>query len=377
MFPPTFKAVRRTVDLTVKVAGFRRGLDPMTSIGSTSRFDRHETRTLQNMLKVLLTIARTGDRSELRDRLARDGYEVLVARDGDEAITAIKDQVPDVAIVDSRLDLADGLTVSGWVKDHVRFHRVPVILLVEPGEVESIQRVVECGAEDVLVKPVRYPELRLRVEMRAENRDRFAGLFVNDEVHRLAIQENVASFLHHHRDREEEILGLMLTDPDTGLHNRAYFKIKLNEELKRAQRYDLPLTALLIKVVDAEGDEDDTDSSPLSAMTLKEIASVLLLESRDLDVIGRYAPLDFAMLLTNTGQDGAVLLARRIGERIMTHAFSDNVGGRDFKIRFGIATFAQPGIAAPHDLMEQAYEALARASTCGTREICIWEASRA
>jgi diguanylate cyclase (GGDEF)-like protein len=326
------------------------------------------------MLKVLLTIPRRGNRAEIRDRFTKDGYEVLTARDGNEAIATIRNHQPDVAVVDARLELADGLTVSGWVKDHVRLHRVPVILLVEPEELESIQRVVECGAEDVLVKPIHYPELRLRVEMRAENRGRFAGLFVNDELHRLAIQENVSNFLHHHRDREEEILGLMLTDPETGLHNRAYFKIKLDEELRRAQRYDLPLSALLIKVLDSEGDEDDLDSSPISAMTLKEIASVLLLESRDLDVIGRYAPLDLAMLLTNTGQDGAVLLAQRIGERIITHAFSDNVGGRDFQIRFGIATYPLPGVTAPHDLMEQAYEALAKAQSFGTREICIWQA---
>jgi len=329
------------------------------------------------MLKVLLTIPLEEDRSVIHERLTRDGYEVLIARDGDEAITTIKDQLPDVAIVDSRLRLADGLTVSGWMKDHVRLHRVPVILLVGADELPSIQRVVECGAEDILVKPVRYPELRLRVEMRAENLDRFAGLFVNDEIHRLAIQENVAEFLHHHRDREEEILGLMLTDPDTGLYNRAYFKIKLNEELKRAQRYDVSLTALLIKVMDSTTDEDDSESSPLSAMTFKEIASVLLLESRDLDVIGRYGARDFALLLTNTGQNGAVLLAERIGERIMTHAFTDNVGGRDFQIRFGIATYPQPGITAPQDLMEQAYEAVTRSRAHDETEICIWEAGRA
>ena len=297
---------------------------------------------------------------------------------GKEAIETVKSYQPDALVVDSRLEEIDGREVAGWVKDHAQLHRIPVILLVDPGELESEVRIVDCGAQDFLTKPIYYPELAVRLALRANNEDRFSSLFTGHETSRMAIQESVAAFLRQHRDREEEILSLMFTDPDTGLNNRAYFKIKLSEELKRAQRYQLPLSALLIKLASPEAMEiegvDPDAGIPPSSLTLKEMASILLLESRDLDIIGRYGSSDFAMLLPNTLQDGAVLLAQRISERLIVHPFTDNAGGRDFQVRIGIASYPIQGVRLPREFMDRAYEALMKAENFGTKEICIWEA---
>jgi len=332
------------------------------------------------MRRILLTIRHGEERADLVRRLRADGDEVLLARTGAEAIALLKRHLPDAALVDHDVPRPDGLSVAGWARDHVKLHRVPVILIVDLAALEHREGLVDCGAVDLIVRPLRHPEVKLRLDLRTDNVGRFSGLFAGREASRAAIQQHVAALLDQHREREEEILGLLFTDPDTGLNSRAYFKIKLGEELKRAQRYGLALSALLIKLQapgaagHGEAAGRDEAAGPASAMTIKEIAGILLLESRDIDVIGRTAPSDFAMLLPSTNQDGAVLLAQRISERIITHPFVDNAGGRDFQVRIGVATYPMAGVRVAQDLMDRAREALGKAEDFGRREICIWEA---
>jgi diguanylate cyclase (GGDEF)-like protein len=327
------------------------------------------------MRRILLTVARDDERSDLVRRLEQDGNEVLLARTGSEAIEIMQRHLPDVALIDHDVERPDGVSVAGWARDHVKLHRIPVILIVDSAALDRSSGLLDCGAVDLVVRPLRYAEVSVRLELRTNNEERFAGLFAGKEVTRTAIQSHVAALLDQHRDREEEILGLLFTDPETGLNNRAYFKIKLSEELKRAQRYGLALSALLIKLLPPERTEGEGDARPASAMTVKEIAGILLLESRDLDIIGRFSPSDFAMLLPSTNQDGAVFLAQRISERIITHPFVDNAGGRDFQVRIGVATYPMDNVRVPQDLMNRAYQALSKAQDFGRREICIWEAS--
>ena len=327
------------------------------------------------MMRILLTTPPAHDRTELATRLTNDGYQVVTAADGVEAMRVLRNAEPDLAILDRRLDRRSGTAVAGWLKDHVHLHRVPVILLVDPADLAATDALLDCSPADVLVTPVDYRELRLRLEMRANTEARFSGLFAGCEASRSALQENLLQFLRRHRDREEEMLGLFFADPETGLHNRAYFKIRLSEELRRARRYGSAVSVLLLKLASTGvGAPAGTDDFPASAMTLKEIAGILLGESRDLDVIGRYAPGDLAMLLPNTVQDGAVLLARRISEQIISHPFRDDRGGRDFQLRVGIATYPVAQVSKPQQLMARAYDAVENAENFGMRDVCIWEA---
>ena len=320
------------------------------------------------MMKVLFaTSASTAGYFEIRTHLSKEGIEVVCAEDGRSATQILEAHEPDLALVDRNLEGMDGLAVVGWVKDHVKLHRIPVILLVDPVDLAVPDFLVDSGAVDFCLKPLQIQELMARIQLIGSSESSLSAKFLDGDLSRMAIQERVAQFLQQHRDREEELLGLFFMDPETGLNNRAYFKIKLSEELKRSQRYGAPLSSLVIKLCGSE------DVKPPSQLTIKEIASILLLESRDLDIIGRYGDSDFSMLLPNTVQDGAVLLAQRISERIITYPFTDNSGGRDFQVRIGIATYPIQGVKNARDFMNRAYDALSKAQNFGTKEICIWE----
>ena len=180
------------------------------------------------MMKILVAAADPTPDS-ISTTFAQAGFEVLTAEDGTAAMQILESHQPDLAVVDQDLKAVDGLSLSGWLKDHRKLHRIPVVLLISPESMTDPNALADSGIADMVLKPVHIPELVARVTLRVDYEKNLAALFAQREVGRMTLQETVASYLHQHRNREEEILGLFFTDPETGLNNRAYFKIKLSD----------------------------------------------------------------------------------------------------------------------------------------------------
>ena len=108
-------------------------------------------------------------------------------------------------------------------------------------------------------------------------------------------------------EREDGLLQ-RLQDAETGLFDGPYATLKLDEEWKRAHRFHLPLSLLLVDlgagVAALKGVE--------RKLVFAEAAGVFLNECRDIDVLARFAPTVFLMLLPGTGPEGAEILGKRI-----------------------------------------------------------------
>src|SRR5579884_734171 len=135
-------------------------------------------------------MASTGGRALVaeRDRVVRgavsaylrhDGYQVLEARSGLEALSVLRRGTVDIALVDPMLPEIDGLELVRRVR---RESTVPIIMLTAgPDEAERIAA-LDAGADDYVVKPVSMPELAAR--MRAQLR-RARGFEHEDSVLRV------------------------------------------------------------------------------------------------------------------------------------------------------------------------------------------------
>jgi len=99
----------------------------------------------------------------VRRYLERDGHEVLVARDGAEAMKLLQSQRIDLAILDVMMPGPDGLTLVRSLRRGGDF-RLPVILLTALGEEDDRIAGLEAGADDYLTKPFSPRELALRVQ---------------------------------------------------------------------------------------------------------------------------------------------------------------------------------------------------------------------
>jgi putative two-component system response regulator len=95
--------------------------------------------------------------------LAFDGYDVILARDGDEALALAQRQRPDVLLLDVRMPGLDGLEVCRRVKSAPETRLTPVILVTGIADANDRIEGIEAGADDFLTKPVNASELRARV----------------------------------------------------------------------------------------------------------------------------------------------------------------------------------------------------------------------
>jgi two-component system, OmpR family, phosphate regulon response regulator PhoB len=104
----------------------------------------------------------------LRYNLEREGYRVLEAMDGEEALLVAEEEKPDLVLLDWMLPQLSGIEVCRRLRSRQETRNVPIIMLTARGEESDRIRGLDTGADDYLTKPFSMMELlaRLRAVMR-------------------------------------------------------------------------------------------------------------------------------------------------------------------------------------------------------------------
>jgi len=137
-----------------------------------------------------------------------------------------------------------------------------------------------------------------------------------DQITRQMVQiTDYAAVLEEQKAQLEEAnrqLGrLALDDSLTGLGNRRAFEQRLTQEVAQAQRYDTPLSVLLLDV-DLFKSYNDTFGHPAGDEVLRLLSCVLRSQGRETDFFARYGGEEFIIILPLTDADGAAALAERL-----------------------------------------------------------------
>jgi adenylate cyclase len=103
------------------------------------------------------------NRRLLTATLAREGLRTTAATDGNEALKAIKDDAPDVVLLDIEMPGVDGFEVLERIKADEATRHLPVIMISGLDDTESVVRCLEIGADDFLPKPFDAAILRARI----------------------------------------------------------------------------------------------------------------------------------------------------------------------------------------------------------------------
>jgi two-component system phosphate regulon response regulator PhoB len=98
-------------------------------------------------------------------RLSRSGYEVVVARDGEEALRLAQEKHPDLAVLDWMMPKASGLEVLRAIRAGSETADIPVVLLTARASEADVQEGLDAGADDYIAKPFSPQELASRVHM--------------------------------------------------------------------------------------------------------------------------------------------------------------------------------------------------------------------
>lgn len=99
----------------------------------------------------------------LRYNLEKEGFRVLEAHDGEEALIVTKEERPDLILLDWMLPLLSGLHVCRQLRRDPETREIPIILLTARGEESDKVRGLDSGADDYITKPFSPAELLARV----------------------------------------------------------------------------------------------------------------------------------------------------------------------------------------------------------------------
>ena len=113
---------------------------------------------------VLLVEDEDALRLVLRDLLEREGYSVIEARDGVQALDEIDRAAPDALVLDINLPRLDGYQVLSHLRARPATAGLPVLVLTAKGDEESEVKVFESGANDFITKPFRPRALSARLK---------------------------------------------------------------------------------------------------------------------------------------------------------------------------------------------------------------------
>jgi diguanylate cyclase (GGDEF)-like protein len=154
-------------------------------------------------------------------------------------------------------------------------------------------------------------------------------------------------------------------DEVTGLYNRRFFSLRLEEELSRYRRFNHPVSVVLLDLDGFKAVNDDFGHT-VGDETLREIAQILMKHSRGINVVSRYGGDEFAVLLVETSKAGARLYADRIREVVSKYPFSH---GRVITASFGVASLPDDEAGTAEDLFRSADEALYAAKRAGKNQV--------
>lgn len=106
-----------------------------------------------------------------------------------------------------------------------------------------------------------------------------------------------------------------ITDSLTRLYHHKYFKLRINEEIERAKRYQHPLSLLMLDL-DHFKEINDRYGHQIGDNILKKIADILKTKTRRVDIVARYGGEEFAIILPETGTKGAEVVAGRLNQHL-------------------------------------------------------------
>ena len=236
--------------------------------------------------RILVADDEVSIRNALRAILLSEDYEVIVAKNGREAVEMFKKESPDLVILDVCMPYLTGFQVLDKIKKYLGERYIPVLFLTVSVKIDDKLKALYGGAVDYLTKPVAPDELLARIK------------------NFLDIKRN------HDTLREAAVYDWM-----TGALNKAHFVKKAKEELEKAVRNKTPLSFIFMDMDHFKKINDEVGHLAGDAV-ISEFGSRLKKAIRNIDILGRFGGDEFMIMLPHKGHKDAIVVAQRIEKLI-------------------------------------------------------------
>ncbi|MBI5417822.1 diguanylate cyclase [Candidatus Poribacteria bacterium] len=170
-----------------------------------------------------------------------------------------------------------------------------------------------------------------------------------------------------------EMEQMAITDGLTHIYNHRYFQEELGREIKRATRYKLNLSLLMIDI-DYFKQYNDKYGHPKGDQVLKKVAAIIKKCVRNVDIVARYGGEEFIIIVPETDMEDAYDVAERMRNKVSSEIFPGIEKNEDVKvtISIGVASYAGQGEKTKDKLIEEADIALYKAKKEGRNKVCMY-----
>jgi diguanylate cyclase (GGDEF)-like protein len=289
---------------------------------------------------------------KMRERLMDLGYSARAVDDYESAQDVIATTPPDVVLVCGHPTQGEGWNT---VQSELNRWGIPILVLDESENTD----VLTTGPLPEVARSKDENELKLRLDAALQSRTLQDALMIENA--RLSAER--------------------LHDPLTGLYNRRYMMIRVEEEILRSSRRGHPLSCMLVDIDSFTKVNDDWGHQTGDSI-LRDLAHLITRTLRASDIICRYRDDQFLILLTDTDASGAQIASNRLRDIIAGHNFPNPLSTEPIKmtVSVGISYWqptskpGEPGTWEPQ-LLGLAERALKAAKQSGPNRLVILQAN--
>jgi diguanylate cyclase (GGDEF)-like protein len=308
------------------------------------------------MPKILIIDDSATIRAGLAAEVRKMKFEPLTAETGDKGIEVFTAERPGLVLLDVNMPGIDGYETARRIREVRSEEWIPIIFLSANEDDQDLERAIECGGDDYLVKPVSMVVLHAKIR----------ALKRLDQMRRKLLE--VSKELSAANLRLE---ALSQQDGLTGIANRRAFDFLIARHFAQSERRRDTLSVVLCDV-DHFKAYNDQYGHVAGDECLRQVAAALAGSCRRaIDVAARYGGEEFALLLPDTPAEGAMIVAEKARQALAALALphAGSLTSNVVTFSAGIATYSAEHDKASGDLVTRADEALYRAKHLGRNRV--------
>ena len=332
---------------------------------------RRLNRELSTLKLIISEINSTLDLDRVLDLIIHKGIQIVKAERGSVMLfdhkkeeLYIKSSVRLSKKTVSAVRIKPGEGIAGWV-----FKEGKPLLVKEGGKDPRFKKFENVDEElkSIISVPLKIKDQVIGV-INVDNK-RKGDFFNKDDLQLLSTFANQAAIAIQNAKLHQEIKQLAITDDLTGLYNFRYIKDRLEEEVKRAQRFK-HLLALIMADIDHFKEFNDNYGHLAGNKVLQNIADILQLNVREVDIVGRFGGEEFIIILPEANKKEAHKIAERIRIKVEDYNFINKKNHPNEKVTLslGVTSCFQESIT-PQGLMYKVDQALYQAKRKGRNRV--------
>lgn len=312
-----------------------------------------EEKAIKDKATILIVDDNVKNRHVLKDMVLSFGHIPVLAENGIEALSKMKEQSPDMVLLDILMPEMSGFEVLDHMKGNNNLRHIPVIMISAVDHIYSVIKCIEKGADDYFDKPFNPKLLKARMDSSLEKK-RLRDI---EKEYRLRLEH------------------LSITDGLTGIANRRFFDDFLQKEWYRALRLSKAISLIMVDV-DFFKIFNDTYGHPSGDRCLTKVANTLKHTlKRAGEIVARYGGEEFIIVMPNTQLKDAIKISKEISAKIRSLEIEnkDSTVSAYITVSMGIANVVPRNSSSPSAFIDKADKALYKAKAEGRNRYSVFE----